>query len=380
MPFARPTLLQLRDQVLADITAAAAVGPLLSRAVLRVLAYAQAGLAWLHFSFLDRVAKQCTPWSATDEWLEAWAALKGITRKSATAASGTGLFTGSPSVGVVANGASVTSADGTLYTVTAGGTCGGGGTVTVALTAAVAGSAGNLVAGSSLTLTTPPDGVNAMGSVATALTGGADAELDDALRTRMLIRYAAPPQGGAVADYLEWTLAVPGVTRAWIAPLGGGAGTVWVYPMLDGNAYGGFPQGTNGVATGESRGTPATGDQLAVANALFPLRPVTAEVVVKAATASPVNFTISDLLPSDAATQAAVTAALAGVFARRASVGGTTWPVTNANTANGRLYMSDFTGAIDAVPGVVRYTLTAPSTTVVAATGALPTLGTVTFV
>ena len=38
----------------------------------------------------------------------------------------------------------------------------------------------------------------------------------------MLFKYAQPPQGGAASDYIEWTLEVPGCTRAWIEPQGQG--------------------------------------------------------------------------------------------------------------------------------------------------------------
>ncbi|MFC7611718.1 baseplate J/gp47 family protein [Teichococcus aestuarii] len=109
----------------------------------------------------------------------------------------------------------------------------------------------------------------------------------------MLDRFRAPPQGGAVADYETWARAVPGVTRAWIAPNGMGAGTVVVYAMLDDAqaGAGGFPQGADGVAAAETRATPATGDQLTIADALYPLRPATALVYVVAPT--PIRSTTS---------------------------------------------------------------------------------------
>ena len=56
MPYARPTLTELRAQVASDVETAASVGNLLSRAILRILAWAQAGLANLHYGFLDRIA------------------------------------------------------------------------------------------------------------------------------------------------------------------------------------------------------------------------------------------------------------------------------------------------------------------------------------
>ena len=94
------------------------------------------------------------------------------------------------------------------------------------------------------------------------------------------------PTGNRLAaaemDYATWAISVPGVTRAWCLRNGYGAGTVVVYIMLDAAQAGhdGFPVGQDGVATDEPRGVPAVGDQLTVANALYPLQPVTALVYV----------------------------------------------------------------------------------------------------
>lgn len=59
-----------------------------------VLADVDAGMAHLHYGYLDYIALQATPATATDEYLAAWAALKGIYRKPATAAQGKIQLTG----------------------------------------------------------------------------------------------------------------------------------------------------------------------------------------------------------------------------------------------------------------------------------------------
>ena len=377
MPYQRPSLSNLIVQGQADITATA--GNALPLDILQIISTDNAGLANLHHGHIDRVALECTPWTAIDT-LESWAALRGVYRIPASAASLTAVFTGSDGIAITA-GLTVTRSDGAAYTVTSGGTTSGG-IATVTIAAAIAGSAGNCIAGTPLTLGSAPLGINAAGAASTAVTVGADAETDDNLRTRMLAVYAAPPQGGAASDYPEWAMAVPGVTRAWVAPLLAGGGTVTVFTMFDTTelAFAGFPQGTNGVATAETRAAAATGDQLAVANALYPLRPVTALVYSNAPTAYPVAFRITDVLPSTVAMQTAITAALAAVFRRSAAPTGTTWPVTTQGTANGTLYMNLFTQALDAVPGLQRYTLVTPNSAVVAPTGQLPTLGAITWV
>lgn len=377
MPYQRPILSDLITQAEADVISSA--GNLLPIDVLTLLAADQAGLANLHFGHIDRVALECTPWSAIDN-LEAWAALRGVTRVAASLASLHAVFTGADDI-LISPGLTVTRSDGAAYIVTVGATTSGG-SAAVTIAAVTAGEAGNCIAATPLTLGSAPLGINAAGVASTAVTVGADAETTDALRTRMLAVYAAPPQGGALADYVEWAGAVPGVTRAWVTTEGSGAGTVVVYTMFDNteSAFAGFPQGTNGGAAIETRTSPATGDQLAVADYIYPLRPVTALVISAAPTAYPVDFRILDVLPATTDMQTAISNALTAVFRRSAAPGGTNWPITTPGTTNGYLYMSFFTSALDAVPGLQRYTLVTPNTAIVASTGNLPTLGTITWV
>jgi uncharacterized phage protein gp47/JayE len=215
----------------------------------------------------------------------------------------------------------------------------------------------------------------------TSVTAGADQEIDDDLRTRMLLAYAAPPQGGDRADYVQWALAVSGVTRAWVAPNGSGAGTVVVYTMFDESesANGGFPQGTNGVSQydagpgGAPRDTVATGDQLTVANALVTQQPVSALVYSVAPINAPQNFAIGGLGSNNTPTmQAAITAALQDMFLRLGNVGGTTDPSTGE--AWPPIDPSDWYAAISSVTGIGRFTVTSPTAPISPGTGQLPTL------
>jgi len=98
MPFPRPTLTDLRAQAMQDITASDLpdADGFLRRAVLRVLARVQAGLAYLHYGYLDWISGQSTPFTATGEYLEAWAALAPtpVLREAPTPASGPVSWTG----------------------------------------------------------------------------------------------------------------------------------------------------------------------------------------------------------------------------------------------------------------------------------------------
>lgn len=369
MPFLRPTLTELHEQALTDIATAMQL-----RAVLRfrpeyAMGTAQAGLANGLYEYLDWIALQSNPATATGEYLHAWAALKGVFPYEATGATGSATFPGTPGA-LLPVGTPVSREDGSaLYATTADATVGGGGTVTAPIAATTLGPAGNALTGTALRLAAAVSGVTSVGTAAGPLTGGADAEGDEALRTRMFLAYAEPAQGGAARDYLDWALAVPGVTRAWVASNELGVGTVTVRFMRDEANAGtsGFPVGAAGVAAAETRDTPATGDQLAVANAIYPLRPATALVYAVAPTDSPVAFRILNLSRDTAAIRTAIAAALTQALRDFGEPGGTIYPST-------------FTAAIDAVPGVERFTLQTPAAPLTMATGALPTLGAISWV
>jgi uncharacterized phage protein gp47/JayE len=247
--------------------------------------------------------------------------------------------------------------------------------------ALTAGSAGNFDANVVFLISNPVEGVLAQ-STASAQTGaGADQETDDNLRTRMLEAYAAPPQGGDRQDYIEWTLAVAGVTRAWVAPNLVGSGTVTVFFMMDTAeaAHDGFPQGTNGVATNETRDAAATGDQLTVANALYVEEPVTALVYANAPAGSATAFTVADLGANNTtAMQAAITAALKDMFVRLGYVGGTAQPETGA--AWPAIEPDAWYAALEAIPGLSGFKVPVPSAAIAASAGQLLTLGSITFV
>jgi uncharacterized phage protein gp47/JayE len=396
LPYARPTLQQLITQVQQDITSAQITSPtvgtvlqgLLNQAVLLDVANAEAGLTYSLYGYLDWISLQATPFTAQNEFLEAWAALKGVYRIDATFATGTFTVALGCTNGVTLPlGTPITSAlSNSGYATTASETTSGG-AVSAPIQATLAGSAGNQAEGIALTIATTITGIPFAGVASTPLTGGSDQETDAALRTRMLAVYASPPQGGDRQDYIEWASAVAGVTRSWVAPNLGGPGTVTVFTMFDiaEAAFGGFPQGSNGVSQYDvgpdgvtPRDTVATGDQLTVANAIVTVQPAAALVYSNAPINDPNAATITGLgTTNTAAVQAAIKAALTDMFLRLGNVGGTTNPVTGA--AWTPIQPSDWYAAISSAPGVARFVLAAPTGPITPANGYLPTLGTITF-
>ncbi|MCI1794969.1 MAG: baseplate J/gp47 family protein [Acetobacter lovaniensis] len=367
MPYPQKTLSELQASSWSDIVSSNIMRgvSIFPRSVLNRLSWMFSNLVWGNYDYIGWCYRQAVPWTAEDENLDAWAALRGIYKKDATLASGTVLFSGcTPGVELAANTA-VLRADGLSYFTSSVAVAGSDGVLNAEVTCDTAGADGNCDNGTGFALLTAQDGIPAAGIASGSFTGGADAEQDGPFRTRMLKAYAARDGGGRADDYVEWATAVAGVTRAWCNPNGAGSGSVVVYVMLDKAqaAHDGFPQGTNGAATAEPRYTTATGDQLAVANAIQPNRPVTALVIVCAPAPFPINVTLADLSPSTPDQLADMKAALADLYVRNGTPLGMTIPQSDIEEA----LLS--TGA--------SFTLSAPVGPVVVPLGALPTVGVV---
>jgi uncharacterized phage protein gp47/JayE len=373
--YIRPTLSDLLNQVAQD-QAAALPGSdgLLRFSNLSVLGRVQAALAHLHYGYLDYIAREAVPFTATGENLQAWGALKNVTQKPATSATGIVTLPSTSGASLPA-GSVITRGDGVLYLSTQDVTATGS-TIAVPAQAqadpsGLTGAFGNCAVGTAMTLSVPVDGITSSGTVTTAFTGGADIETPDALRGRIMAAFQTTPQGGAKSDYVTWALQVPGVTRAWAVPNGFGTGTVVVFVMFDNaeSANGGFPVGSDGVSAndpgpgGVPRGTVASGDQLTVANYLVSLQPVTALVYVVSPVANPVPFTIKGI---PAAAQSAVRGAISNVFLRNGAPGGS-------------IKIANVWSAIAAVSGVDDFVIVSPAADIANPAGRLPTLGAVTW-
>lgn len=371
MPYARPTLTQLISQGQQDVQDASLPGVdgLLDPSVLGVLGYAIAGMSYEHYGYQDWIAKQATPWGATGEYATGWGALKGVYQKPATSAIVAVQFTGVASTDFP-SGSGVSSLNGLAFTSTSDNAVSTTGLLTAQVTASAPGAAYNLQPGTQVVLTSPISGINASGAVTAIVTPGTDQESASTFKTRYLAAYSTSPQGGAPSDYERWALAIPGVTRAWCGPPGAlGAGTVVVWVMLDeaNAAFGGFPQGSNGAAAAEKRYVTATGNQLTVANAIYPLRPVTAIVVVTAPTAYPIDVTIGDASSTDSAMNAAVAAALTDLWLSDGDPNGVT------------LQPSQIYAALNSVSDLGAFDLIAPAAPIQVPAGSLPTNGTITL-
>lgn len=348
MTLVRPTLSALIERARGDIeTRLPGADSRLRHSVLDVLARTHAGAAAGLYGYLANIADQVIIDTANGEYLSRHAAIWGVRRKAAVAAMASASASGTNGAAIPA-GAQLTRSDGVVYATTAAATISAGAT-TITVQAIDAGVAGDLLTGTVLTFSTPVAGVNGTVTVSATTTAGAAEEDDEALRARLLARIRTPPQGGSQADYVDWALAQPGVTRAWCYPGWLGTGTVGLTFVMD----------------GRPNPIPLSGDVAAVQAALDVLRPVQGNLTVFAPATVAVNFTLTPT-PGTPTVEAAIEAELADFFRREAEPGGT-------------LYLSRMREAISLAAGEFSHELASPSANFTAAAGTLPVLGTVTF-
>lgn len=233
-----------------------------------------------------------------------------VPRKGATAAKGPVTVTATTAI-TLATGSTLTRSDGAVFTVDAGIVLAGAGIATVQVTAALAGAAGASDADVVLTIASGLTGAATFAVAAHGLGGAADPEDDGAYRARLLFAKAFPDHAGAPADWLRYALAVPGVTRAFIEPLGHGRGTVVIYPFFD---------------LTRPNGIPLESDRQAVRLALREAGAGAALPVVRIPEAVPIAMTFSGLSPNTPEVQAAVAAEIATTFFRNSRVAGLSEP------------------------------------------------------
>jgi uncharacterized phage protein gp47/JayE len=151
----------------------------------------------------------------------------------------------------------------------------------------------------------PIAGLDSTAIVTIITTEPEDVELDDSLRSRLVDRIQNPPSGGAANDYVQWALAVPGITRVWIGPqaLGPGTVTVWV------------------VSDDEDPITPSPAKIIEVFDYIEARRPVTADVSVVAPLLLDLDLTIQ-IKPNTAEVQEQITNELLDMVYRDAALAG----------------------------------------------------------
>lgn len=306
MPFNRPPLDLLIARSAASMQSRLpGTDAVLRRSLSGIVARMSAGTEHGLYGYLDWLARQLMPDTAEEEHLERWASIWGVSRKATGHASGDVSITGTPGT-VLPEGTICLRSDAVRYAVVSDATVGDDGTGTAFLSAVDAGTAGNAPIGTVLALASPVSGLDSRVQAADGLTGGTDEETDESLKSRLLATIQRTPMGGTQADYEQWALEVPGVTRAFVTQEMG-RGTVTVRFMMDGT----YPDGV-----------PKDGDRQAVAAHIETVRPVTADVYVVLPVADPLNLRLR-ITPDTAAIRLAAEANLWAAVRRDAVPGGT---------------------------------------------------------
>lgn len=363
MAFQRPSLTAIIDRIKGDIISLLGLQTILRRSLLDVLAKALGGAAHVLHGHLDFLSKQLLPDTAEDEFLVRWGVIFGVERLPATFAKLNIKITGTDSTVIPINTIFQRS-DGFEYTTEAEVIIGSTttGEVDAVIVASEAGENGNLDDASIVSLTSPIAGADSDATVISTNTEGEDEETIENLRTRVIERIQAPPQGGAVADYIAFAKTVVSVTRVWVLPGFLGEGSVGVTFVEDGNAPASI--------------IPAPAKVTEVQDAIDPLKPITADVTVFAPIEVPLDLTIS-MTPNTTAVQNAVTEEIRDLILREAQVKGAFKEVGVSYT--GRIALSKISEAISTAAGEDEHVIVSPTSDPQAGDGGILTLGTITF-
>jgi uncharacterized phage protein gp47/JayE len=280
----------------------------LARSNIKALAFVQgAGLYGAYAYLRDFIARQAIPILAQEEFLDGWLTTYGRPRKAAASAAGPVFGTGISST-LLPAGTLLQVDDGRQFSVQTDVEVVGG-AVSAQVVAVVAGAAGNLGAGGTLTLVTPVSGIDLTFTAdpVSGLSGGAEVEKDSDAAYRLQQRLSNEPMGGTPADYARWALSVPAITRAWGVRNPSGPTTAGVLIMADGNEPDGLP-------------TIAQRDQV-LDYIRDPRRGPPDELFIIIPTLVPINWHLA-LTPDTPAIRSSVKAALKDVFFREAVPGG----------------------------------------------------------
>lgn len=243
---------------------------------LSVKLYAVAAQVYGLYVQTDWLARQCFPQTAQGEWLDRHAALRALERRGALPAEGMIRFSVDTAAGadlIIPAGTVCTTAGLVRFETAEAAVLPAGATsVEVFARAVEAGTAGNVPAGSILSMAVPPVGVSRCVNAA-AFTGGADEESDESLRARVLETYRRMPNGANAAFYEQTALSFEQVAAATVLPRNRGIGTV-------------------DVVVSAMSGLPGAELLEALDDHFRQLREIAVDVAVKAPAVKPVDVTV----------------------------------------------------------------------------------------
>ncbi len=319
---------------------------------LSVRLYAAAAEIESLYVYCDWALRQCFPQTAVGSYLDSHGALRGLTRKGASCATGMLRFSLSEAraddVAIAAGTVCTTTGLVRFATMQAAVIPAGSLSVDVPAQAETAGTAGNAAEGTVTVMVSAPAGVSACTNPA-AFAGGTDEESDEDFRARVIASFARLPNGANAAFYESRALSHDGVASAQVIPRVNGIGTV-------------------GVVIASQAGVPDDALIETVQADLDAVREIAVDVTVSKPTAVTVDVTAS-ITPVDgvsfSAAQAAADAAIRAYF--------------TGERLGKPVYRAAVGGLIYGTGLVENYTLTSPSADLAAGQTQLPVLGTLTI-
>lgn len=339
-----------------------------------VAAKVMAGIGSEIMGFANYILRQKFALTADGENLVLHGAEVGLTKRPAAPASGKATLT-VPAAVVVDVGALFARGDGFRYLATTATSLPGAGSLDVDIIASVDGKAGRAIASTPLTIISGVTGSATAAIGADGIIDGDDVEENGepytkdlaTFRGRILFRKANPPHGGAPADYVLWGTSVSGVTRIYVERKWIGSGTVRVFVLMDDRYVDGIPSAP---------------DVVRVADYIDLVAPAGASVTVAPPTGVPVDVTIAQLQPNNAAVQKAIRDELAAAFRRLSAVAGTDTPHDGMPylATPGSFSREWISQAVSNAAGQKRHVLLAPAADQPLSPGEIATLGNVSFV
>ena len=223
--FIVPSLDDIRQTILRDVQSLEPLADVSVDSDYYARASSLAAVAEGIYAHQKWIIKQFFPDTADTDFLEKHAALRGIRRRNATSASGTGATVTGQVGAEIKAGLQIKTDDNRFYETTANAVISSNGETTVPVRALATGASYNITNATKGSFMAAPVGVQS-DVVLNNIIGATDAESDASLLERLLEIIRRPPAGGNRYDYRTWALSVDGVDAAYVYPLRRGLGTV----------------------------------------------------------------------------------------------------------------------------------------------------------
>lgn len=223
--FIVPSLDDIRQTILRDVQSLEPLADVSVDSDYYARASSLAAVAEGIYAHQKWIIKQFFPDTADTDFLEKHAALRGIRRRNATSASGTGATVTGQVGAEIKAGLQIKTDDNRFYETTANAVISSNGETTVPVRALAMGASYNITTATKGSFMAAPVGVQS-DVMLNDVIGATDAESDASLLERLLEIIRRPPAGGNRYDYRTWALSVDGVDAAYVYPLRRGLGTV----------------------------------------------------------------------------------------------------------------------------------------------------------